>query len=154
MSSVYSICGVGKWIANTFFLYHAAYVMWFTHKTILLGVLSAGTAIYLLWRRDRYTFRYFKIDVAWVSIDALSLFILTCIYDLTLWAHSKRVYIYMYSFSHYVHCLAKSSTESIIILRLCLQLMDLGSLYFVHVANTSHIAVHQLYHSQPLWQNI
>ena len=83
LSSVYSISGVGKWIVNTFFLYNAAYVMWFTHKTILLGVLSAGTAIYLLWRRDRYTFRYFKIDVAWVSIDALSLFILTCIYDLT-----------------------------------------------------------------------
>ena len=148
------MCGVDKWIVNTFFLYHAVYVMWFTHNTILLGVLSAGTATYLLWRRDRYTFISFKIDVAWVSIDALSLFILTCIYDLTLWAQSKRVYMCMYSFSHFVHCLAKYSTESIRILKLCLQFMDLGSPYFVHVTNTSRIAVHQLYHSKPLWQNI
>jgi hypothetical protein len=122
--------------------------MWFTHTTILLRVLSAGTATYLLWRRERYTFRSFKIDVAWVSIDALSWFILTCIYALTLSAQSKRVCMYMYSFSHFVHCLAKSSTQSIRILKLCLQSMDLGLLYFVHVANTSHSAVHQLYHSQ------
>jgi hypothetical protein len=128
--------------------------MWFTHKTILLEVLSVGTATYLLWGRDRYTFRSFKIDVAWVSFDALRLLILTCIYDLTLWAQLKRVYMYMYSFSHFVHCLAKSSTESIRILKLCLQFMDLGSLYFVHVVNTSRSAVHQLYHSKPLWQNI
>jgi len=50
--------------------------MLFTHTTILLGALSAGTTIYLSWRRDGClaTFGSLNIDVERVLIYPLSFF--------------------------------------------------------------------------------
>jgi len=78
----------------------------------------------------------FTIDVERVLIDLLSFFlIIICISDLTLFTHSERVF--KSSFSRFVNCLVKSSTGSTKILKLCFQLMDLGSRYLGPFANTS-----------------
>ena len=88
----------------------------------MLGALSAETITYLSWMRDRClaTFVSLKIHVERVLIDSQ-------ISDLTFFTHSERVS--KFSFSRLAHCLAYFATESIRILKLCFQFMDLGSQY-------------------------
>ena len=89
------------------------------------------------------TFGSLKIDV-----DPLSFLILICISVLTLCTHSERVS--KSSLLRFAHCRAYSSTESIIILKLCFEFMDLGSRYVSPLANTSRREVLMIILTSPV----
>jgi hypothetical protein len=97
--------------------------------TTLLEALSAGTKT---WRWDRCL----------IIIDPLSCLILICVNDITLSTQSEK--LSKFFFSWFAYCLALTSTESIIILKLCFQFMELGSRYSYPLSNTSRREVYEI----------
>jgi hypothetical protein len=86
------ICKVTRRIVNTYFLYQVVYLMWFTQKTILLGVLLAETITYLSCKRDMCsaTFGSLKIGIERVPIEP-SDFLMIARYDYNLTIMKSQV---------------------------------------------------------------
>jgi len=80
--------------------------MWFTHKNnIIRGLVVGDDNIFVMEERQVFSnIGSLKIDVERVLIDSLSVLIIICISDLTLFTHSERVS--KSSFSRFAHCLA------------------------------------------------
>jgi hypothetical protein len=68
------ICRVAKWIVNTYFLYQAVYVMWFTHKNNVRGLVGGNNNIFVMKERQVLSNIWVFIDVERVLIDPLSFF--------------------------------------------------------------------------------
>ena len=80
--------------------------MWFTHKSnTIRGLVGGDDNIFVMEERQVFSnIGSLKIDVERVLIDSLSVLILICISDLTIFTHSERVS--KSSFSRFAHCLA------------------------------------------------
>ena len=136
LSRISSFVSVVGCQVNT--LCQAVCVIWITRKTILWWALLAGTTTYLSWRRNRclaniWVFRDWCRKSAHRPIKFCLIQI--CLKNLTLFTHSER--LSKSPFSRLVHCLAYSSTESMRILKLCFQFIDLDSRYIGPLGNTS-----------------